>query len=334
MRQIATSERELTTPRIDVMPDNKITSDINNKSHAIDVSLCIVNWNTKYLTSNLIESIYRTRKNLIIEIFVIDNASTDGSLEHLSHTYPDVNIIPNSINVGYGSAHNQALRMSVGRYRMILNSDVVLLEQALENMVTFLDNNQDVGAVGPICLDKDLNTGYSYGHFPKPWKMIVERLLGGMTPKHIEPPPLQVKPLIYMDKHIDVDYISGACILVRKEVCNEIGIFDERFFAYFEETDWCFRMMKSGVRRSLIPSAKIVHIYDASFSQISKNSINYFEESKIKYLKKHYGTTAAQVYMCSDALAMFRHNIRKTLARLTACGTSRHRHGVDGEHGS
>ncbi|MGO9138326.1 MAG: glycosyltransferase family 2 protein [Syntrophales bacterium] len=297
------------------MPCN-LTSNIEDNSSSIDVSVCIVNWNTKYLTSQLIESIHKTVKKLSIEVFIVDNASTDGSVEHILNNYPNVNIIKNSVNVGYGSAHNQALRMSRGRYKMILNSDVILLEKSLENMVMFLDNNQDIGAVGPICLDRDRNIGYSYGHFPKPWQMILERLLGSMTPKYIKPPPLQVKPQVYGNKQIDVEYILGACILIRKELCDEIGLFDERFFAYFEETDWCFRMMKRGVKRCLIPNAEIIHINDASFSQLPERGTNYFADSKIKYLKKHYGKTIAKVYICSDTFANFRHIIKKTLLSL------------------
>jgi GT2 family glycosyltransferase len=291
----------------------KFEIDNEIKFQPIDVSLCIVNWNTKYLTAQLIESIYKTVKNLSMEIFVIDNASTDGSKDYISDNYPEVVIIENSINVGYGAALNQALKISCGRYNMILNSDMVLLNKSLEKMVMFLDTNQDTGAVGPICLDKNGDVGYSCGYFPKPWLMILERLLGSITPKCIEAPPLQVKPKIDGDSKIEVDYILGACILMKKQVWDEMGLFDERFFAYYEETDLCYRMMQKGHKRCLLPGAKVVHYHDASFSQVPKKSNKYFEESKIKYLEKHYGKIIAKLYICANAWANIRHKIKTNL---------------------
>jgi GT2 family glycosyltransferase len=286
---------------------------IKNHINSIDVSLCIVNWNTKSLTSQLIESIYKTTKTLRIEIFVVDNASTDGSTEQISNEYPEVKIIQNNINVGYGAALNQALIMSGGRYKMILNSDILFIDESLEIMVSFLDNNQDVGAVGPICLDKEGNIEYSGGYFPRPGRMILERILGSMTPNFIKPPPLQIKPHVHDSGQVEVEYIMGACMLIRAEVCDEIGLFDQEFFAYYEETDWCFRMMKRGVKRHLISNAKVIHYHDASFSQVPEKKNNYFEDSKIKYLEKHYGKAIAKAYICANAWADIRHKIKRIL---------------------
>lgn len=298
------------------MNHNKSFSNRKNKNSIskIDVSLCIVNWNTKKLTMQLIESIYKTVKRLSIEIFVVDNASLDGSVEEISNNYPQVNIIKNTINVGYGAALNQALKKSCGRYKMILNSDIIFFNEALENMVMFLDTNKDVGAVGPILLNKTHDIGESYGNFPRPLLMILERLLGSMTPKFIMPPPLCTKPNADLDRPITIEYITGASMLVRKEVCDEIGLFDEAFFAYYEETDWCFRMMKKGIKRCLIPNAKVVHYSDASFSQVPEGRNKYFEDSKIKYLEKHYGKVIALLYKFANTWANFRHKIKIILS--------------------
>lgn len=293
------------------MLKSKITSDINSNLNSIDVSFCIVNWNTVNLTSQLIESIYNTVKRVSIEIFIVDNASTDGSVKYIENKFPMVTIIRNAKNVGYGAALNQALKISKGRYKMILNSDVILLENALENMVNFLENNRDAGAVGPICLDEGGNIGYSYGRFPKPGLMILETLLGSLTPRFIKPPPLEGKPEMNMGEKMEVDNIKGACMLVRREVCEEIGLFDETFFAYFEESDWCFRMKKRGIKRYLILNAKVIHISDSSFGKIPEKAQIYFENSRNKYLEKHYGKVLTNIFVCANAWAKFRHKLKK-----------------------
>jgi len=287
----------------------------NLKLSKIDVSLCIVNWNTVHLTSQLIESIYNTVGNLSVEVFVVDNASVDGSVEYIENNYPEVIVIKNPKNVGYGKAHNQALRISRGRYKLILNSDVILLENALKNMVDFLDKNSDAGAIGPICLDKRGNIGYSYGNFPRPGLWILERLLGSLAPKFIKGPPLEAKPEINMSEKMEVDFIKGACLLIKKEVCEEIGLFDEDFFAYFEETDWCFRMKKGGIKRYLISDAKVIHITDASFGNVPDKAKKYFENSKKIYLEKHYGGSVALVFSWANEWANFRHKINKNLKK-------------------
>jgi GT2 family glycosyltransferase len=283
----------------------------NIKLDPIDVSACIINWNTLDLTSQLIESIYDTVKRFSIEIIVVDNASTDGSVEYIENKFPMVTIIKNSKNVGYGAALNQALKISKGRFKMILNSDVILLENALDNMVNFLENNRDAGAVGPICLDKGGNIGYSYGRFPKPGLMILERLLGSLTPRFIKPPPLEGKPEMDMGEKMEVDNIKGACMLVRREVCEEIGLFDETFFAYFEESDWCFRMKKRGIKRYLVLNSKVIHLSDSSFGKIPEKARIYFENSRNKYLEKHYGKVLTNIFVCANAWAKFRHKIKK-----------------------
>ena len=293
-----------------------ITSNKNIKPNPIDVSLSIVNWNTRDLTSALIDSIYNTVKKLSVEILVVDNASTDGSVEHIVRYYPKVIVIKNVNNVGYGRAHNQALRISKGRYKMILNSDVLLLDNALENMVAFLDENKDAGAVGPICLNRDGSVGYSYGNFPRPGSLILERWLGSLAQEFIKAPPLEGKPEENMDGKMEVDYIKGACMLVRKEVCDEVGLFDEDFFAYFEESDWCFRMQKRGFKRYLTSNAKIVHIADASFGKVPEKARRYFENGIKTYLEKHYGKILTSIFVGANAWGNFRHKMKKTLLRL------------------
>jgi GT2 family glycosyltransferase len=279
---------------------------------SLKISFCIVNWNTKYLTSQLIESIHNTVKKNSYEIIVVDNASNDGSYEYFAENFNDV-IIIKSENVGYGRALNQALKIARGEYRMILNSDIILLENSVEAMVYFLDKTKDAGAVGPLLLDKDGNVEYSYGYFPRPGLMIMERLLGSITPGFICPPPLSLKPSSHSREQFEVEYITGACMLVKNDICDHIGLFDELFFLYYEETDWCYRMMKKGFRRYLLMSAQAIHYQDKSISMLSDKGKKYFEESKILYLKKHYGRLIANIYVCANKWANFRHTIKKAI---------------------
>ena len=165
------------------MSQGQISNNRKRNLNIIDVSFCIVNWNTANLTSQLIESIYNTVKKNSVEIIVVDNASTDGSVELIGNKFSELTIIKNVKNVGYGAALNQALRISKGKYKLILNSDIILLENALDNMVSFLHEHPEAGAVGPVCLDKKGNIDYSFGRFPDPWLLILENLLGKLTPK-------------------------------------------------------------------------------------------------------------------------------------------------------
>jgi hypothetical protein len=276
----------------------------------ITVSFCIVNWNTSSLTVQLIKSIYQTVKNNSFEIIVIDNNSTDDSVEQIEKFFAEVILIKNHKNKGYGAALNQGIKISKGKYIMALNSDIIFLDYALDNMVSFLGKHQEAGTVGPILLDKKGNIDYSFGRFPKPWLIIIEQLLGKLTPKKIRPLPLEGKPDSFEFGWMEVDNIKGACMLVPRKVVESIGLFDENFFAYFEESDWCLRMEKSGFKRYLISNAKVIHFADSSFGQIPVKARRYFEESKKIYLEKHYGKIVSSIFGCVNAWAKLRHKVK------------------------
>ena len=114
-----------------------------------------------------------------------------------------------------------------------------------------------------------------------------------------------------MGEKMEVDNIKGACMLVRREVCDEVGLFDESFFAYFEESDWCFRMKSRGFKRYLISNAKVIHFADSSFGQIPKKAKSYFENSRNKYLEKHYGKVLTNIFVCANAWAKLRHKLKE-----------------------
>lgn len=282
-------------------------------SHNIDVSFCIVNWNTRELTSQLVASIYRTVGALSHEVLVVDNASKDNSVVFLSQHHPEIILIQNTLNPGYGAALNQAIRRASGRFIMLLNSDVILLDNAIKHLVSALESHPDAGAVGPVCISSKGEIDFSYGYFPQPLKLIVAALLGSLTPRALCPPPIEDKPSGRVPTVMNVEYIKGACLLVKASTFDEVGCFDERFFAYYEETDFCYRLHQKHVRRLLTLSATVVHLGDSSFSQISTKKNAIFQKSKRTYLRKHHGILVFAAYCCADAWATFRSQLKATL---------------------
>lgn len=252
----------------------------------MDLSIIIINWNTRQLLLNCISSVYSTVHKATFEIIVVDNGSTDGSVEAVSAAYPGVKVIANASNLGFAKANNLALRQMQGRYAVLLNSDTILKEAALEHMLDFMERHPDAGMCGPQLLNKYGAGEASVGVFPTVLKEFgiktFYRFFSPATYKeHFEIRKSELKgPAV-------VDYIIGACMMVRKSAIDEVGMLDEDYFFCFEEIDWCLRMKKAGWPVYHLPDVDIYHFHGQSVKDINLKASAESWRSRYIYFKKN-----------------------------------------------
>jgi N-acetylglucosaminyl-diphospho-decaprenol L-rhamnosyltransferase len=264
-----------------------------------DLSVVIVNWNVSDHLRRCLESIVSRQSSVVSEIIVVDNASTDGSVEMLRAEFPQVTLIANADNRGFPAAINQGIDAAQGRYVLLLNADTEILDDALTTLVRYLDAHPDVGVVGPQLLYPDGGVQSSRRRFPTLATLFLESTwLEPLAPRsllrryHVLDQP--------DDATLGVDWIYGAAMLARRETTQQVGGMDEGFFMYSEELDWCRRIKAAGWRVVYHPAAQIVHHEGKSSEQaVPARHIN-FQRSKIRYARKYHGrgvATALRFYL-------------------------------------
>ena len=224
-----------------------------------DLSIIIVSWNAWDLLDQCLQSIYENIRDIKFEIIYVDNASQDNSVEQVKSRYPFVKVFCNDRNLGFSKANNIALQAFSGRYALLLNNDTILFPGAIENLVAYLEEHRQVGACGPLLVYPDETLQVSYGYFPSIWTAAMASPLDRLLPPPLGNHRLGIVPRPDEKPH-PVDYIRGACLLVRRDVVEEIGLMDERFFLYCEETDWCYRIKQKGWEIHFVPTSRIIHI--------------------------------------------------------------------------
>jgi hypothetical protein len=255
-----------------------------------DVSVIVVNWNTRQLLADCLASLYETIRNLCIEVIVVDNGSSDGSVEMLRQRFPRVRLIANRENKGFTGANNQALDIFKGRYALLFNSDAVALPSAIEAMVHFADKHPKAGVVGAQLLNTDGTFQASHTDFPTLWQEFLiltalgRKLYGPWYPSH-GPRDSQVAT--------QGDYVEGACMLVRRKAFEAVGGLDEGYFMYAEEVDWCFRIKQAGWEVWYLPEAQIVHHGGASSRRQPTSKEARLYRSRVRFFRLHYGSAAA-----------------------------------------
>jgi GT2 family glycosyltransferase len=253
---------------------------------ALDLSIIIVNWNTKQLLLDCIASIYGTVKRSSFEIIVVDNASSDDSVKSVSRAYPDVRTIVNTKNLGFSKANNLALKQMQGRYAVILNSDTILKDSVFDDMMLFMENNPDVGICGPQLLNSDDSVQRSIGDFPVLLtEFMSKRLVRLLFPKTYNR-AFHTRKTVFQKKS-KVDVILGACMMVRKRAIESTGVMDEEYFFFYEETDWCYRMHNNGWRIYYLPEVKIYHLGGQSRKEINLRARAESWRSRYLFYKKN-----------------------------------------------
>lgn len=278
----------------------------------MDVSIIIVNYNTKELIANCIQSIYEKTNGIDYEIIVVDNASVDGSQQMIAEKFPDVKLIELNENIGFGRANNKAIEFAIGRNILFLNSDTKLINNAIMVLADYLDNSPNSGACGANLFNENLEPAHSYRLIFPSIALEVndlllrtpEKVLFGRNTEHN-----------YSNINKSVAYITGADLMIKKSVIERIGCFSPSYFMYYEETDLCYRIYKTGLKIYSVPEAKIQHLEGKSFGDKKENQqrINLSENSRIIFYSKNYSKIYCKIANC---IYLFRIKLRISLKRI------------------
>jgi hypothetical protein len=248
----------------------------------MDVSIIVVNWNTKELLLGCLKSIYDTVVSLKSEVIVVDNGSHDGSGEAVKERFPQVKLIQNRENNGFARANNQALAVASGRYILLLNSDAILTDSSLKAIISFMDKTPGASVAACQYINRDGSKQNSFDNFPT----LATELLNKNLLKILFPKKYPSKKKEYHEP-IEVDSVIGACMTVRAEAITQVGMLDEDYFFFIEETDWCFRMQQAGWKIYHLPDIKVYHLQGKSKERNpSKAWIEYYRSS-YTFFKKH-----------------------------------------------
>ena len=254
----------------------------------INLSISIVNTNNRELLISGLKSIYENTKTISFEIIVVDNCSTDGSVEKVNELYPDVISISNQTRKGFGFSQNRAFEQSKGRYFLVFNEDMVILPNALDKMIDRIKRDEAIGALGCRLLNTDGTLQHSCSYFPS----IFSEIFKNLFPYHFLFPKSRFRSNMYYwdhDEERDVDAIKGCCMLIPRKIIEKIGLFDERFILFSDEIDLCKRIKQAGWKVLFSPSVEIIHHGRMTVDMMITESNRHYWESKIKYFKKHHG---------------------------------------------
>jgi hypothetical protein len=257
-----------------------------------DLSIVIVTWNAKDVLLDCLESIEQVvhprddGDRIESETIVVDNGSEDGSVEAVRERFPWVELIALPDNLGFAGGNNVGLRQSKGRHIVLLNSDTIVLPDGLEKCVRHLDENPDVGVVGPQLLNPDRSKQNCIHNHPS---LVTELLPAGLL-ETLFPGQFPSKRYEH-PAPIDVPAVLGACLFARREVLEQVGLMPEDYFFFLEETDWCFRISAAGWRIVHVPDARIVHIFGASTKKKMPTATRIeFHRSLYHFFRKNRGT--------------------------------------------
>jgi len=256
---------------------------------APDLSVVVVNWNTAGLLQGCLASLPAACAGLACETLVVDNASRDGSAALVRERFPDATLIEAGANLGFAGGNNLALPRCRGAFILLLNPDTVCPPGSLARLVAFARGRQELGAAGPLLTDADGRPTISWGFFPAArhhWLGCLDparRLGGRFWGERVVHVPARGEP------SRKVDYVAGACLLMPREALARVGALDERFFLYFEETDWCRRAKDAGLAVWYCAEAEIVHLEGRAAAAVSDFSLRQFQHSYRLFLRKHHG---------------------------------------------
>jgi GT2 family glycosyltransferase len=258
----------------------------------MDLSIIIVNWNTRELLRQCLGSVYAHPPCGEYEIWVVDNASKDGSSEMVQELYPQVRLLNNPVNSGFAYANNLALRQAAGKYALLLNADTLVKPNALEALVRFMDDHPESGAAGSRLLNSDGTLQVSCYIEPtlKNEFLRMFHLNGLVSGSSYRMSTWEV------EKAREVDILQGASLMLRSKTLEHVGLLDEDFFMYSEDYDLCHRIKKAGWRLYWVPWSEVIHFGGQSTRQVAAEMFLRLYQSKLLCMRKHYGAPAAVAY--------------------------------------
>ena len=285
----------------------------------MDLSVVIVNWNTRDMLRDCLQTVFDGAGGLDLEVWVVDNASADGSVEMVKTEFPEARLICNCENRGFAAANNQALAEAAGRQVLLLNSDTLVLGDVLERSVDWLDAHPQVGVMGCRVLNRDRSLQITGTRFPSLLNLTLQatglsRLPGGFFDRY---------RMERWDRRNAraVDVVSGCYMMVRHGAMAKVGLLDEAFFFYGEETDWCSRFARAGWQLWMVPVGEIVHFGGGSVRQLSHRKDVLLTQGTVRLHTKHYGHLGGVA--CWTLLAAFNGSRALVWSLISAFGGDR-----------
>jgi N-acetylglucosaminyl-diphospho-decaprenol L-rhamnosyltransferase len=282
-----------------------------------DLTISIVSLNTRDLLVDCLRSVFDST-GLTFDVVVVDNGSTDGSPEIVAQRFPKARLVRNRENRGFAAANNCALRDAGGRHILLLNPDTVVRPDTLKRMVAFMDETPAAGIAGPRIHFPDgrfQSCGYRFPTLlseirqSKNLDKVIRRVVGDEPRARLDSQPFET------------DWVDGACLLIRREAMEAVGLLDEQYFLYAEELDWCFRVRQAGWRVYALPGVEMLHYQGQSSAQMSDFSLMHLVETRLRYYRKHHGLASALatsfVYVVGNVRLMSRDR-RKATVKLRA----------------
>jgi len=285
----------------------------------LDVSAIIVNWNTRDILRDCLRSVYEQTQAITFEVIVIDNASSDDSAAMVRREFPQAILIENPENRGFAAANNQGMKIGKGRYVLLLNPDTIVLDGAIEKTMAFADLHPDVGIVGCQVWESETKVQRTCFTFPSLRNLIVQKT--GLRRLFPRSRFFGSANMGWWDRDTesDVDVVSGMFMFVRSQAIRQVGMMDEDYFIYAEETDWCFRFCKAGWRRVFTPVARIIHRDggNKSTDPVRLQTYVQFQKSVLIFYRKHHGLLswagAKMIYLVSVLISSIVWNIGRLL---------------------
>jgi hypothetical protein len=232
-----------------------------------------------------LDSVYQSVKKIETEIYVVDNGSVDGSGAAVREKFPEVRLIENQANLGFAKANNQALRLCKGKYLLLLNPDTQMKDGTIETLVSFMDSHSEAGIAGAQLLNSDGTKQNSIANFPS----LATELLNKSLLKWLFPKRFPGKGRDSLDP-LEVDSVIGACMMVRREAMAQVGLLDEGYFLFMEETDWCYRFKRAGWKIYHVPRAHIFHLQGKSAEAAKERAKVEYYRSRYLFFKKNRGS--------------------------------------------
>ncbi len=287
----------------------------------LKLSILIVNTNSKELLLACLQSIYATVRAIPYEIIVVDNASTDGSVEAVRDRFPKVLLIENDYNNWFTGGTNQATLASTGEYLLCLNPDTICHEEAIDALVTFLDDHPKVGVVGPKLLNGDGTLQPSCRNFLTNRRLVLQHFF----PWRKTPNAWRKRTVLEYwdhDETTEVDWLIGACILVRRTAVELVGLKDEGYPIFHEETDWCYRLKQAGWETWFLHHAQIVHFGSQTVGKLwGRGLVLEFYKGKHRFIRKHYGNTALLFHRMLISCLLLARLVKSSLLGALPMGT-------------
>lgn len=252
------------------------------------ISILMVNYNGSNYIHQCLDSIEKIVSNCPYEVIIVDNCSTDNSIEIIKDSFPAVRLICSDNNLGFGKANNLALNYAKGNHLLLLNTDTTLIENTPKILSDYLQQHQDIGVISPRISFEDGSYQLSGGRLPNLGIEFLDKIRYGVdrTWHHIFSKLYDRKYSIIQE----MGWLTGACLMIRRDVFEQLGGFDESFFMYFEDKDICKRVNEAGWKVVYYPKTSLIHLLGGSSQNVKKSVNTYYRDSQLYYYQKHLGT--------------------------------------------